>query len=87
MPLNDKSLDTRDMTTTVTYEPYSKFKPYSRYCYKGLFIDGDTSRCFVFINQVVYEDGEVWKSDIIDSKWIIMRTVYTPIPYCPNYGR
>ena len=67
-PLNDKSLDTRDMTTTVTYEPYSKFKPYSRYCYKGLFIDGDTSRCCVFINQVVYEDGEVWKSDINDSK-------------------
>lgn len=67
-PLNDKSLDTRDMITTVAYEPYSKFKPYSRYCYKGLFIDGDTSRCCVFINQVVYEDGEVWKSDINDSK-------------------
>lgn len=67
-PLNDKSLDTRDMGIIVDYEPYSKFKPYSCYCYKGLFIDGDTSRCCVFINQVVYEDGEVWKSDAKDSK-------------------
>ncbi len=67
-PLNDKSLGTRDIVITVDYEPYSKFKPYSCYCYKGLFIDRDTSQCCVFINQVVYEDGEVWKSDIKDSK-------------------
>ena len=67
-PLNDKSQDTKDIEITVDYEPYSKFKPYSCYCYKGLFIDGETSRCCVFMNQVVYEDGEVWKSDTKDSK-------------------